>query len=240
MDEIDRYEMDLEAEGDTISLAIARADAFGSEKKILITPTPTLKGFSKIEREFENSDQRHYYVPCPFCRHKQYLRWKDGKWNGNGDYRFIFTFSDKHQLTGPVTYRCESCGKLIPEHYKTWMFAEENGAEWIPHNPGNRRRGYKLPSFYSPLGFFSWSEIVQQFLDAYREKDIEKMKTWKNTRLAETWDEESDSASVEDNQNLLLSRRENYGPVVPLAGLVLVAGGGVPAGPGGGNVADFR
>ncbi|MCK7513845.1 MAG: phage terminase large subunit family protein [Desulfobacterales bacterium] len=35
LDEIDAYEMDLEGEGDTCSLAIKRADAFGDAKKVM-------------------------------------------------------------------------------------------------------------------------------------------------------------------------------------------------------------
>ncbi|MGG2035190.1 phage terminase large subunit family protein [Pseudomonas aeruginosa] len=29
------------------------------------------QGVSKIADLFEQSDQRHYYVPCPHCRHMQ-------------------------------------------------------------------------------------------------------------------------------------------------------------------------
>lgn len=220
LDEVDAYELDLEEEGDTIDIALKRADSFGTDKRVLITSTPTTKGFSKIEREFENSDQRHYYVPCPQCGHMQYLRWKDGAWNGNGEYRLVFEHDEQYQLTSPVRYRCEACGHLIDEYHKTWML--EHG-EWRAHNPGHRRRGYKLPALYSPLGFLSWQDIAQEFLDAKRAKDMEKMKTWKNTRLAETWDDEEDPI-IEDEQNILLARRENYGLVVPMAGLVLVAG----------------
>lgn len=220
LDEVDRYQMDLEQEGDTIYLAKNRTDEFEYEKRILITSTPTIKGFSKIHNEFLNSDQRYLYVPCPLCGHMQYLRWKDGKWNGDGEYRFVFDHDEHHQLRGPVLYRCESCGEAFGEHHKTWMLEHH---EWRPHNPGHPRRGYFLPSLYSPLGFLSWAGIVQQYLDAKRERDFEKLKTWKNTRLGEPWDEEDDP-SLEDGQNLLLARRENYGPQVPMGGLVLVAG----------------
>ncbi len=223
MDEVDAYEMDLEKEGDTISLALKRADSFGDEKRILITSTPTLKEFSKIEKEFLNSDQRHWYMPCPFCGHMQVLCWKDGKWNSEGAYRFVFGYDEQMQLVTPVKYRCESCDKLIDEYHKTWMLSK---GEWRPHNPGHHRRGYKLPSFYSPLGFLSWKDIVQEYLDAKKDKDIEKLKTWKNTRLAETWDEEND-VDMESSHNMFLLRREEYGPIIPMQGLLLVAGADV-------------
>lgn len=223
LDELDAYEMDLEKEGDTVSLALKRADAFGDEKRVLETSTPTLKDFSKIEKEYENSDQRHLYLPCPHCWHMQYLRWKDGKWNGDGAYRFVFSYNEQNQVVGPVRYRCEHCSKEIEEYHKTWMLERH---EWRPHNAGHPRRGYHLPAFYSPLGFLSWHDIVQEYLDARKEKDIEKLKTWKNTRLAETWDEEND-IDMESSHNLLMLRREDYGAVVPMQGLLLVAGADV-------------
>ena len=32
-----------------------------------LTSTPTVKGASRIESAFEQSDQRRYHVPCPHC-----------------------------------------------------------------------------------------------------------------------------------------------------------------------------
>ncbi len=215
LDEVDAYEQDLESEGDTVTIAKKRTDSFGDEKKIFILSTPTTRGISKIEKEFQDSDQRHYYVPCPFCRHKQYLRWKDGEWNGPGAFRIIFAHDEHYNLIGDVKYCCENCGELIDEHHKTWMF--ENG-EWVPHNPGNERRGYKLPSFYSPLGFLSWMDIVKEFLKAKREADIEQLKVWVMTRLAEAWD---DSIQPLINTASLLAKCEQYGPIVPLPALAL-------------------
>ncbi len=85
--------------------------------------------------------------------------------------------------------------------------------EWIPHNPGHRRRGYKLTSLYSPIGFLSWRDIVEEFLEAKNDNDIEKLKTWVNTRLAETWDESEEPII---NTDSLFNRREEYGPIVPM------------------------
>lgn len=210
LDEVDAYEPDLESEGDTISLALKRTDAFGLYKKVLIISTPTVKNVSNIEKEFENSDQRHYYVPCPYCGHMQHLKWQN----------ITFTH-EEYRLKGDVTYKCESCSELIHEYSKTSMF--QNG-QWIAHNPGHKRRGYKLPSFYSPLGFLSWSEIVEEFLEAKKNNDFEKLKTWVNTRLAETWDE---SREPHINVDSFYARREKYGMIVPLPALLLTCGADV-------------
>ena len=35
--------------------------------KVFLVSTPRIKGPSRIEREFEESDQRRFFVPCPHC-----------------------------------------------------------------------------------------------------------------------------------------------------------------------------
>lgn len=62
LDEVDGYPLDVEGEGDAISLAEARTRTF-ARRKIFIVSTPTISGASAIEREYEASDQRRYFVP---------------------------------------------------------------------------------------------------------------------------------------------------------------------------------
>lgn len=207
LDEIDAYDADLEGEGDVCSIAEKRTDTFGVEKKIYKLSTPTIKGLSKIEAEFIDSDQRYYYVPCPHCGAAQILTWP----------RLAFAHVE-YVLQGEVVYTCEHCQEPIHEYHKTAML--ENG-QWRPHNPGHEHRGYHLSSLYSPVGWLSWRDIVREFLHARKENDIALLKTWTNTRLAETWNDE-DSPIVDDGT--LFSRREDYGPVLPMQVVVLTAG----------------
>ena len=67
-----------------MALAEARTRTFSWRRKVFLASTPTIKGLSVIEREFEASDQRRYFVPCPHCGHRQALvferlRWEKGK-----------------------------------------------------------------------------------------------------------------------------------------------------------------
>ena len=78
-DEVDRYEASAGAEGDPISLATKRTTTFWN-KKIYMCSTPTIKGLSRIETAFEESDKRYYHVPCPECNEKQVLKWKNVVW----------------------------------------------------------------------------------------------------------------------------------------------------------------
>lgn len=214
LDDVDGFPSDADGEGDPLDLGKKRTDSFGMLRKIYINSTPTELGKSNIDAEFEASDQRHYYMPCPHCSEMICFE-KDG---------FVFDYDkDTYQLKGDVQYGCTECGSLIDEHHKSWMMSEESGAKWIPHNPGHIHRGYRLPSYYSPLGFLSWNEIFREFLESkalMKRGDIRKMKTWVNTRDAKVWEGDMETVKADD----LPSRREQYESEVPNGVLVLSAG----------------
>ncbi|MDR0666847.1 MAG: phage terminase large subunit family protein [Campylobacteraceae bacterium] len=209
-DDIDGFPQDVGSEGDPIDLGKKRADSFGSMRKIYINSTPTTAGASNIETEFEASDQRHYFMPCPFC--KEFIKFeKDG---------FIFTYNkDNYTLTSEVQYSCQHCGSLIDEHYKTEMLLK---GKWIAQNE-HIHRGYRLPSYYSPIGFISWREIFTEFLEAKQAMnrgDVRKMKVWVNTRDAKPWEDEIDTVKIDNVE----TRVEEYDAEVPEGVLVLTAG----------------
>ena len=84
LDEVDAYPFDVNGEGDPISLAIKRTSTF-SRKKIFQISTPTIKGISRIEREYNQSDARRYFVPCPHCNAEQFLKWSGIIWDKDDD-----------------------------------------------------------------------------------------------------------------------------------------------------------
>jgi len=170
-DETDGYPASAGTEGDQIKLGIARTQYFWN-RKIVAGSTPTLKDFSRIERLFEQSDQRRYYVPCPDCGHMQYLRWPNMRWEGSD--------------TDNVSYACEECGVLIPHNKKRWMV--ERG-EWRATQPGNGRHvGFHIWAAYSYSPNAEWSNLAEEF--ELSKHDPEQLKTWINTTLGETWEDE--------------------------------------------------
>lgn len=190
LDEIDAYPDDLEGEGDPTDLAIARTRTFASKKKIFKCSTPTMESTSKIAKAFEASDQNHYHVPCPVCNQYQTLK-------------FSNLIYQNDNLTS-VYYRCEFNDCKIEEFHKTKMLA---AGKWIPANPGAGRglvKGYRLSSLYSPLGWLGWVDIVQQWIAARGNQ--EKLRTFVNTILGETWKEKGDAPEW----RRLYERREPY------------------------------
>jgi len=191
-DEIDRFPWDVGDEGDPLGLIDERTKTF-PRRKVLLVSTPTIKGQSRIEMEYEKSDMREYHVPCPHCDEYQVLRWR----HDDGNYGLVH-----NKATGHVWYACVHCGAAIEEHHKPAMLA---AGRWIPRHPERKTRGYHLNALYSPLGLgFTWSELWRKWEDAHG--DTSNLKRFVNTTLAETWEEQGDS--IDDMA--LIARLEDY------------------------------
>lgn len=206
LDEVDGYPGDVEGEGDAIQLAEARTRTF-ARRKIFIVSTPTIAGTSRIEREYEQSDQRRYMLPCPHCLQKQWLKFERLIW-------------EKGQ---PETarYRCEHCDGDIFEHHKTWMLEHGHWQAANTEYPG-KTAGFHLSSLYSPVGWRAWVDIAQAWEAA--QGSATALKSFKNTELGETWVEAGEAPEWER----LLERREDYRVgIVPLGGLLLASGADV-------------
>jgi len=200
LDEVDGYPGDLGGEGDPVSIAEKRTTTF-PRKKIFLVSTPTTKGLSRIEREYLASDQRRYFVPCPACSHKDWIRWENIRW----------------EEARPETAKlaCIACGALIEEWNKTEMLTR---GEWRPTATGDGRSvGFHLSGLYSPIGWNSWVDCAAEFLLA--KGDPFRLKTWVNTVLGETWEERGDTV----DPNSLAARAERYPAEVPNGVGVLVA-----------------
>ena len=168
-------EADIGEEGDPLILFRKRTDSFAASAKELCISTPTLEGISRIEREYNLSDQSEYYVPCPKCKKKQTLEF------GTPKSRFGLKWTkDVYDKLIDIYYQCKFCKHKINEGNKTWML--DNG-EWIAKYPerSSYHRGFHLNSLYSPLGWVSWEIIIKEFLSA--KKTTETLKAWVNTRL---------------------------------------------------------
>jgi phage terminase large subunit GpA-like protein len=136
----------------------------------------------------------------------QYLKWANMKWHDNDP--------------DTASYCCEGCGVWIPAAKKRWMV--ERG-EWRPTAPGNGKHvSFHIWAAYSYSPNASWSTLVEEFLDA--KNDAEQLKTFVNTVLGETWEDEYASKVGAD----ALSERsaeENYKQgVLPSGALLLTVG----------------
>ncbi len=202
-DEVDAFPNDVDGEGDPVALAERRTTTF-ARRKILLTSTPTVKDFSRIEAEYLRSDQRRFYVPCPSCGGMQWLQWPRLKWDA--------------KRPGDVQYECEHCGERFEELHKPAML---RGGEWRATAPSDgRTAGFQLSGLYSPLGWCSWEQLVDDFLRA--KADAPALKAFVNTRLAETWEEDYAASVSADG---LLAKRKDFAAGMCSDGVVLLTSG---------------
>lgn len=194
-DEVDRYPPSAGTEGDPVSLAVKRSTTFWNRKIVLVS-TPTTKDLSRIEAAYNESDRRRFYVPCPKCGEYQFLEWAHVVWEKD------------HPET--ARYLCRKCGEK-------WTDAQRWGAvrngEWRAEAEYNGVAGFHIWEAYS-----SWIRLehtVRSHLSAMGH--YERRKTWVNTVLGETFEEQGDQPEA----HILYRRREEYPAEVPAGGLVL-------------------
>ncbi len=170
-DEIDKYPASAGAEGDPLSLAAKRQATFWNRKSVLCC-SPTVDGESRIQKAYQGSDRRQFYVNCHVCGEAQSLEWRQVKWNND--------LPAKEQRAATAHYECEHCHTAWND-VERWR-AVENG-RWAAGASSNGVAGFHISELYSP--WKRLSEIALDFL--VKKDDPEQLKTFINTSLAETF-----------------------------------------------------
>jgi len=211
LDEIDRYPPSAGTEGDPCALAERRAESFWNAI-VIKTSTPTVKGSSRIDIAWEESDQREWWCPCPRCGHFQTLAWSQVQWPKDEPVR--------------AWYECAGCQAHLSDHERVAMVRR---GQWRPRHPERRPRGYHINGiailFRAGRGYDNrLHQMAAQFLDA-RAGGTMRLRVWVNTFLAESWEEQAERIP----EGELMKRAESYGPKVPANVLVMTAGCDVQA-----------
>lgn len=199
-DEVDAYE--VTSEGDPINLLWKRANTF-KDRKLVLTSTPTVKGISRVDQAWEDSDKRRFYVPCPHCHKTQWLKWACLKWNKSPQ--------GKH-LTNTAYYECEHCKQKILHSQKAKLISQ---GQWLPEDQIGSHAGFHLNELISP--WRTWQEVVEDFLEKKAQNDLQ---VFFNAAMGEPWEELGEKV---DGNHIYL-RREHYGPDLPEQAVVITAG----------------
>jgi phage terminase large subunit GpA-like protein len=212
-DEVDGYPLDVDGEGDPVEIGTRRTDTY-ADYKILKGSTPAKpKGISRIERDYDRSTKARFFVPCPHCGFRQVLWWRDPE---TKEYRLQYSVDDDHQvIAGSVAFICKNCKRGISERFKQQML---DRGEWQHEHPGRPVLGFHINALYSPWRD-NWAALAQEWADANREHNPEKLKAFINLRLGETWEEQGDAIEA----HALRSRVETYKADVPNGVGILVA-----------------
>jgi phage terminase large subunit GpA-like protein len=218
MDEVDRYPVSAggegeRGEGDPVSLAEKRTTTFPN-RLIYLTGSPTVKGKSRIAKEYEASDQRRWLVPCPHCEHRQALEFggKDQpyglKWDRDPDGR---------PQAETTAYLCAGCGVLIDEKHKAAM---NSRGSWVAAFPGRDIAGFQMTAL--PALTLSWAQIVREWYEAQGQG--EEIKVFLNTRLAQCWEPPGETMDPDAiSREPLATDAEGY-PLIPAGYTMLTLG----------------
>lgn len=224
VDEADRAPRVFPGEGALIQLAINRTANFRRIRKFGLASSPTVEGDSPIAEWYEKSDQRRYYVPCPFCLHMQVLVWSSVHAHEPTTGGVVWGKQPEGYIEpSEACYRCEACLRLIENWRKSWML---DRGEWRKGNTKSKIAGFHLSRLYSPIT--PWGDLAIDFIAAL--KDPGKLQTFINTQLAQVWRLQGEALEW----RRLVERREIYSAgTVPSGGLVLAAGVDVQRADGG-------
>jgi len=184
-------------EGNFIDVAMARTDAWGARKKILIFGTPTLMSTSQIYARYLEGDCRKYFVPCVFCGEMQELEF------GDADTDYGLKAEIKDGQVARAFYQCKYCHGEIENDQKTWMIPR---GEWRPtkepKSPLYRSR--HISSLYSPPGMLSWKELYQRWVAAQEDPNI--MRSFVNLNMGMPYKEGGMKMELSD----LTQKRGSY------------------------------
>lgn len=175
-DEVDAYPP--RSDGNAVDMAIGRTTNFAN-RKVLITSTPGAVGSSEVWRRLGACARYEYRIPCQHCGAPIVWSWPQVKWDKNKD-------GDSDPATARL--ECPLCGGVVRGSGPASSVQLATG-EWVlvSGDPASGRLGFHLPSLYSP--WMSLESMAAEWLAANHARDVDRLRTFIQDRLAEPWDE---------------------------------------------------
>ncbi len=208
LDEVDAYPGDVEGEGDPVALAEARTRTFGHRRKVFMVSTPTIKGLSRIEREYRGERSTAVLRAVSPLRGDAVAAFRTAPL-GEGPARYGgIHLRGLRTGQSPNTTR-QPCWRL---------------GKWRATAPCADRHviGFHISGLYSPVGWLSWEQIAREWEAAQGNDAL--LKAAKNTLLGESWQERGEAP---DWQRLYERVKDHALRTVPHGALVLTAGADV-------------
>lgn len=152
LDEVAKYDWDVEGEGSPVDIGRDRTKAFGPRGKVVLLSSPRHEGDPIMTEHAATLDRRVFAVPCPACKGLVRFEWERVRWPGGGSPAATPTdpgerirLADKIAREQSAWLACarEGCqGRVFPHRAQL-----EAGARWVQEEeaePGSRR-GYHVP-----------------------------------------------------------------------------------------------
>ena len=219
IDEKDKMARFSGREASPVKLGPERTKTFRSRKRIVNLSTPTTED-NYIWQDYQRSDQRRCFLPCPHCGGYQELLFKNLK--------FATAADDSRQVID-AWYQCKWCEGRIESRQRHEML---KGRKWVATRyqqidrhgslsgeiPPHDHAGFCFNCLISPWTDFP--EIAQEFLDS--KDDPSTLMNFVNSWLAECFKQK---ISTSDADDILILRNPELPPLsVPPWAVALTAG----------------
>lgn len=185
VEEPDDANENVKEQGDSVLLLYERTKRQRKPKKVL-GGTPSVKGFSRVERHVKRSDQRVLPVECHDCGESHVLDFSCVKWD-EADHNWHEEYGKA--LPQTAIYACPHCGSIWDDFQRkenirnTVYKAIENGDPmmgWVATQP-----------FSGVAGFINLSELytclpgagLQQMVEAYLQSEYQAGRGDENARI---------------------------------------------------------
>lgn len=229
LDELDGFDSDIQKEGSPVKLSLKRLEGATFPKHIRGS-TPRTKHDSLIEACERDAERRFlFHTPCPECGEEHVVKW------GGKDKPFGMKWSWGEP--DRVRQLCPHCGTLYTQqdYLRVWHMGRwiDSDGIWIdPEGHFRTAEGARIAAPHS-VAFHvwtaqskqaTWSQLATDFeeaVDKAKAGDKNDLKTFINTTLGETYEEEVQQADF----NVLKQRAEDYPlGICPRGVLLLTAG----------------
>lgn len=189
-------------EGSIRKLIEGRQTSFGNLAKTYYVSTPAVAQTSNIEPVYELGDQRKWSWKCPHCKEFINIEWRTPMLGDDTGDKFggVTWKLNKHGRLKKksVHYKCQNCGGKIKENLK---YDLNLGGKWIATATAkiDYYVSYLLNALTIPPGFTTWNDLINEWLEACPPNgkvDANKLKTFMNIRLGQTWVEKGETPRV--------------------------------------------
>lgn len=222
-DEVSEWPAEAGERGDPMAQLKTRTEIYERDRKRLWVSTPAILGTCRISADYERSDKRRRYVPCPHCGAYQVLRFDRLKWQSDvRPHRAWFECAaqgcvieslDKDLMlqagvwiaTAPMPGSDDVPGDVI---------LADDLPRWLAHKPPGSVRGFHIWRAYSL--FSSWDAIVAEYLDA-KAAGHERMRVFTQQVLGQAWEDKGDAPDAEKlHKSRVLEFRRGELPAGPV------------------------
>ncbi len=217
VEEPDDCSANVKGQGDSIKLLEERTKTY-VRRKVIFGGTPSIKGVSHIDAEYEASDKRKKWVPCHDCGDSHVLSWDNVTWQCEAE-----SLHDVFGRAQPETaaYHCPHCGSVWTDNQKN---ANVRAGEWRAERETRGVAGFYINELYSPFPGSRLRYLVERYLKADHLKnqgDEREMIVFVNSALGMAYEASSDAPDLD----ALQERGVDYAELtVPSGGIVITAG----------------